>query len=107
MDIKTIFGLPAHVLLVHIPIVLIPLAAIGALGLWWEPWRRRLGIATAIVLVAAGIATQLAISSGQTLKGQLEETALIRAHTHIAEDIRPFLLLFFAPPAPSRCGTRS
>jgi uncharacterized membrane protein len=95
MDIKTIFGLPAHVLLVHIPIVLIPLAVIGALGLWWEPWRRRFGIATAVVLIVAGISTQLAISTGQTLKGQLESTALLRAHTSIAENIRPFLLLFF------------
>jgi uncharacterized membrane protein len=95
MDIKTIFGLPAHVLLVHIPIVLIPLAVLGALGLWWEPWRRRFGIATAVVLIVAGISTQLAISSGQTLRGQLERTALIRAHTDIAENIRPFLLLFF------------
>ncbi len=95
MDIKTIFGLPAHVLLVHIPIVLIPLAVFGALGLWWEPWRRRFGIATAVVLIVAGISTQLAISTGQTLKGQLESTALLRAHTSIAENIRPFLLLFF------------
>lgn len=95
MDIKTIFGLPAHVLLVHIPIVLIPLAAIGALGVLWEPWRRRFGWATAVILMVAGIFTQLAISSGETLKGELEKTALLRAHTSIAEDIRPFLLLFF------------
>ena len=95
MDIKTIFGLPAHALLVHIPIVLIPLAAIGALGLWWEPWRRRFGWATAVILMVAGIFTQLAIGSGQTLKQQLDTTALLRAHAQIAEDLRPFLLLFF------------
>jgi uncharacterized membrane protein len=95
MDIKTLFGLPAHALLVHVPIVLIPLAAIGAAGVWWEPWRRRFGWATAAILVVAGIFTQLAITSGKTLKHQLESTALLRAHTRIAEDLRPFLLLFF------------
>ena len=96
MDIKTLFGLPAHALLVHVPIVLIPLSAIGAAGVWWEPWRRRFGWATAAILAVAGIFTQLAISSGQTLAHQLDNrSALVRAHTRIAEDIRPFLLLFF------------
>jgi len=96
MDIKTLFGLPAHPLLVHIPVVLIPLALVGALGLWWAPWRERFGLATAVVLVVAGIFTQLAISSGQTLRQTLDnDTALVRAHVQIAEDIRPWLLLFF------------
>lgn len=96
MDINTIFGLPAHPLLVHIPVVLVPLALVGALGLFWEPWRRRFGWATAAILVIAGIFTQLAISSGQTLRHTLDaDTALVRAHTSIAETIRPWLLLFF------------
>lgn len=84
MDIKTLFGLPAHALLAHIPIVLIPLAAIGALGLWQGPRRRRFEIATAAILVVAGIFTQLDNNS-----------ALVRAHTKIAENIRPFLFRFF------------
>ncbi|MGZ4675783.1 MAG: DUF2231 domain-containing protein [Acidimicrobiia bacterium] len=96
MDIKTLFGLPAHPLLVHVPVILIPLALVGALGLWWQPWRDRFGIATAVVLMVAGIFTQLAISSGQTLRHTLDnDTALVRAHVQIAEDIRPWLLLFF------------
>jgi uncharacterized membrane protein len=95
MELKSLFGLPAHPLLVHIPIVLIPLAAIGALGLWWKPWRDRLGWATAAILVVAGIFTQLAIGSGQALEDSSERDALVRAHTKIAEDIRPWLLLFF------------
>lgn len=96
MDIKTLFGLPAHPLLVHVPVVLIPLAFIGALGLWWTPWRDRLGWATAVVLMVAGIFTQLAIGSGQALRNELDNnTALVRAHVSIAENIRPWLLLFF------------
>ncbi len=96
MDITTLFGLPAHPLLVHVPIVLIPLAFIGALGLWWKPWRDRLGWATAIVLMVAGIFTQLAIGSGQALRNELDNnTELVRAHVSIAEQIRPYLLLFF------------
>jgi uncharacterized membrane protein len=95
MDIKTLFGLPAHPLLVHVPVVLIPLAFIGACGMFWAPWRARFGGATAVILVVAGIFTQLAIGSGQALRRSLEETALMKAHVRIAEDIRPWLLLFF------------
>ena len=59
-------------------------------------WRRRFGWATAAILMVAGIFTQLAIGSGQELKRQLDNnSALVRSHTRIAEDIRPFLLVFF------------
>ncbi len=38
----TLFGLPAHPLLVHIPIVLLPLAAIGVIVMLIKPeWHRR------------------------------------------------------------------
>ncbi len=96
MDVKWRFGLPAHPLLVHIPIVLIPLAALMSLGLWWEPFRRRFGWATVVVLGVAGVFTQLAIGSGQALEESLNErSTLLHAHTRIAEDVRPWLLLFF------------
>jgi uncharacterized membrane protein len=96
MDITNLFGLPAHPLLVHAPIVLIPLAALMILGLWWEPFRRRFGWATVAILGVSGIFTQLAISSGQTLRHTLDsDTALVKAHVAIAENIRPWLLLCF------------
>src|SRR4029078_7296793 len=91
----SLFGLPAHPLLVHVPVVLIPLAAIGALGLWWKPWRDRFGWATVVILMVAGIFTQLAIGSGQELEKTSERDALVRAHTSIAEEIRPWLRVFF------------
>ena len=48
-------------------------------------------------LAVAGVFTQIAIGSGQELKRQLvnERNPLVGAHTRIAEDIRPWLLLFF------------
>ena len=58
------FGLPAHPLLVHIPVVLIPLGALGAVLMVWPRLRRTLGWWVCGIVVVAGIATQLAISSG-------------------------------------------
>ena len=50
MEITTLFGLPAHPLLVHIPIVLLPLVGIGAIAIaCLRQARQRFGTA---VLVA-------------------------------------------------------
>ena len=95
LALDSIFGLPAHPFLVHIPVVLIPLGAIGAVLMLWPRLRRTLGWWVCGILVVAGIATQLAISSGQSLRNYVHETALVRAHVHIGENIRPWLLFLF------------
>lgn len=95
MDFTSIFGLPAHPLVVHVPVVLVPLAFIGALGLFWEPWRRRFGWATVILTGVGGVFTQLAVSSGQGLEEQVRESRALEDHIDMGEALRPWLLLFF------------
>ena len=95
LALTSIDGLPAHVLLVHIPVVLIPLGAAGAVAMLWPPVRRAIGWWVAGLLVIAGIATQLAIESGKNLREYVHRTALVREHVHIGENIRPWLLLMF------------
>ena len=80
LALTSIDGLPAHVLLVHIPVVLIPLGAAGAVAMLWPPVRRAIGWWVAGLLVIAGIATQLAIESGKSLREYVHRTALVRAH---------------------------
>lgn len=88
-------GLPAHPLLVHIPVVLIPLGALGALLMLWARFRRMIGWWVCGLVVVAGIATQLAISSGQSLEEYVRETDLVREHTRMGENVRPWLLAMF------------
>jgi len=95
LALDSLFGLPAHVFLVHIPVVLIPLGALGAVLMLWPRLRSALGWWVCGILVVAGIATQLAISSGQSLQSYVKETALMHEHTRIGENIRPWLLLLF------------
>jgi uncharacterized membrane protein len=95
LALDSLFGLPAHPLLVHIPVVLIPLGAVGAVLMLWPRLRRSLGWWICGIVVAAGIATQLAISSGQSLEEYVRESDLVRDHTRIGENIRPWLLLMF------------
>lgn len=96
MEITTLFGLPAHPLLVHIPIVLLPLVGIGAIAIAVSPKaRRRFGT---VVLVLAGVAfigTVLAAGSGEGLVESVDSSAALRKHVDLAEAMRPlaFVLL--------------
>lgn len=96
-----ITGLPAHPLLVHLPVAMLPLAALGVVVLlarraWYERYRWA-------VLVVAGIGTvgaMLATSSGESLERQLrdrEGAAAVRAvHEHAeAGDLAQALAIVF------------
>lgn len=98
MEIGKLFGLPAHPLLVHAPIVLLPLASVGAIAMLLPSWRRRIGW---IVVALAGIsvvAIQLSIESGYPLEEGTESGTsheLINRHADLAEQLRPIAALFF------------
>ena len=95
LALTSLDGLPAHVFLVHIPVVLIPLGALGALLMLWPRVRQMIGWWVCAILIVAGIATQLAIDSGKSLREYVRASALVRDHTRIGENIRPWLLLLF------------
>jgi hypothetical protein len=95
LALTSISGLPAHPLFAHIPVVLIPLAAIGAVAMLWPRVRDRIGWVVVGLVFVAGIATQLAVDSGQSLEHYVRESQLVRDHTHMGENIRPWVLLMF------------
>jgi hypothetical protein len=96
VTITKIFGLPAHPLFVHIPVVLIPLTAIGAIAMACSARvRDRFGWLVLAIAIVAGVSTQLAIDSGKALRHSVPQSAALRQHTHAAESIRPLILLLF------------
>ena len=60
----TVFGLPTHVLIIHVTVIGIPLACLGVLAIAVRPaWRRRFGwwvAGLAVIMVPITYATQLA-----------------------------------------------
>ena len=95
MELTDIGGLPAHPHIVHLPVVLVPLATVGALLMLLRPsWRHTFAIPTAVLATVAAIATQLAIGSGEALEEQVRESQLVETHSQIAEQARPFIFLF-------------
>lgn len=66
---ETLFGLPAHPLLVHVPVVLVPLAAIAVVAMAIRPkWLRTFGPAVATMAGIGMIGTFLAASTGEELE---------------------------------------
>ena len=64
----SIFGLPAHPLLVHAAVVLVPLAAIALIAVGWrQAWRRIYYPPIAILAVGGAVAAFLAKQSGESL----------------------------------------
>jgi uncharacterized membrane protein len=96
VTISKIFGIPAHPLFVHVPVVLIPLVGIGAIAMALSGRvRDQFGWLILAVGIVAGISTQFAIMSGQALRHSVPQSAELHRHTHIAESIRPLILLLF------------
>ncbi len=92
-------GLPAHPLLVHVPVVLIPIAAIAAIALMVRPaWLDRWGIPAGIVALAALGGTFLAAGSGEALRATLpfpERTSqLVNDHAEAADLLRTLAFAF-------------
>ncbi len=96
MRIAKFAGLPAHPLLVHIPIVLLPLVAIGAVAMALSRrFRDRAGWIVLGLAIVAGLSTQLAIGSGKALQDSVDRSSALDRHIAIAESIRPLALLLF------------
>ncbi|MCU1487276.1 MAG: hypothetical protein JWN67_4022 [Actinomycetia bacterium] len=96
MEISKLFGLPAHPLLVHVPIVLIPLVALGAVAMAIRPaWRARFGWLVVGLAGVALVGVQLALGSGEALEHHVDRTAALRRHTDMAGSLRPLVLVLF------------
>lgn len=74
--IKTILGLPVHVLIVHFAVVLVPLGAIALIAIGWHSsWRSHLSLATMLVCLAGAGAAVFAAQTGGELRRSLRTEA--------------------------------
>jgi hypothetical protein len=93
VEIEELFGLPAHPLVVHAAVVLLPLAALGTvLCAAFPQARRRFASLTVGVALAATLAVGLAQGSGEALEERIEETALVEEHEEMGESVLPWAI---------------
>ncbi|MEV6064817.1 DUF2231 domain-containing protein [Nocardia asteroides] len=89
----TIDGLPAHVLLVHLLVVLVPLTSVLlVLVAVWPAARRILVWPTAALAVLTVALTPVTVSAGRWLAQRVGSTPAIRAHMDLGETMLSFVI---------------
>jgi uncharacterized membrane protein len=98
VEIDSAFGLPAHPLLLHVPVILIPLLVLATIAVLVRPaWRERYGFAWAALAVVALASTVLAAGAGDKF---IEERPFIsqtlHEHKEAGETLRLVMFVFTA-----------
>lgn len=90
---QTVLGLPLHPLIVHATVVVVPTAALAVLlAAVWPAARRRLGVGTQLLALAALVLVPLSTSSGENLEHTLPHSGLIERHAELAEGLLPWVI---------------
>lgn len=93
---STINGLPAHVLLVHAVVVLVPLTAVLViLVAFWPAARRRLSLPTAMLAGLALVAVPITTEAGDWLEHHVARTPLLQVHTRLGDTMLPWVIGLF------------
>jgi NADH:ubiquinone oxidoreductase subunit 6 (subunit J) len=93
----TIYGVPAHPLLVHAVVVLLPLSAVCAIAVAVRPrWRQRYGWPVLALTAAAVGSVPLAQQAGEQLNDRLAslQNPLIQRHAALGDELLPYALGF-------------
>jgi len=84
--LDSLFGLPGHPLVVHIAVVLVPLAAVGTIAIaFWGAARRRIGWIVVALAFVAFVGCFLAKESGEALQESVRHTNAVDAHVEMAD----------------------
>src|SRR4051794_38395489 len=83
---STINGLPAHVLLVHAIVVLLPLSAVLlVLTALWPAARRRLAGLNALLSLLVLVLVPITTEAGEWLENHVTESELVERHTELGD----------------------
>jgi hypothetical protein len=96
LEINKIFGLPAHPLLVHAAVVLVPLAALAWIAIGWrQNWRRVYYLPLTLMAMGGAAATFLAKQSGEPLAQSVRQAGKrVGDHPEQGDTAFVFALLF-------------
>lgn len=100
--VDTFFGIPAHPLLVHVPAVLLPLAALGVVVMVIKPaWHQRYRWAVLALGFVGAVGAILSASAGESLERRIVANEGAGAaggwedHAQAGETARLFGIIFF------------
>ncbi len=85
---EDLFGLPTHILLLHIVVVLLPIVAAATVVVTLSSrFRHRWGIATVIATFGVSLFVPLTTQAGESLAERLPESAAIARHADIGNQL--------------------
>lgn len=92
----TVNGIPAHPLVIHVVVVLLPLATLGAVLIAARPrWRRTYGIPVLLVALVGVAAVPIATNAGEQLQRALPgPNPLIEIHEQRGDMLLPWAVAF-------------
>ncbi|MDF3298574.1 DUF2231 domain-containing protein [Streptomyces tropicalis] len=89
-------GLPAHILLVHFVIVLVPLTAVAlVVCALWPAGARRLGLVLPLLALVTLASVPLTTSAGEWLERHVDSDPLVRRHADLGDGMLPWALGLF------------
>jgi hypothetical protein len=92
---SNVFGLPTHILLIHVVVVLLPLAAaLTVLAVCLAGFRHRYGLAILLFTFATTLSVPLAAQSGENLLSRLPETDPRLHHAALGQQLEVVTALF-------------
>lgn len=93
---ETLFGLPAHALLIHAPIVLLPIAALATVVFAIRPaWRARAHWWMVGAIGAVVVMVFMARQSGQAFEAAFDGAVDVDRHASLANTTMVLTLLWF------------
>jgi hypothetical protein len=98
--VDTLFGIPAHPLIVHVPVVFIPLTLLAAIAA--VAWPRGRGTLSLVVLggaLVSFVGSQLATMSGEGLEERVDVTRTVRQHAQLGEATRTLAFVMLVAAA--------
>ncbi|MET8948919.1 DUF2231 domain-containing protein [Streptomyces sp. NPDC004542] len=89
-------GLPAHILLVHVVVVLVPLTALALVAAAvWPRAARRLGPLLPVLALVSLVSVPLTTEAGEWLERHVDSDALVRRHAELGDGLLPWALGLF------------
>jgi hypothetical protein len=96
LKMSLINGLPAHVLFIHVVVVLVPLTALAlVVCAAWPGGARRLGLLLPILALVALVSVPLTTQAGEWLEKHVASDPLVSAHTALGDTLLPWVLGLF------------
>jgi len=91
-----VVGLPAHVLLVHAVVVLVPLTAVAAVGCAvFPPLRRRFGVLLPLLAAVSLVLVPVTTQAGEWLEGRVPASVEVQVHTRLGDGLLPWVAGLF------------